>query len=104
MGGGGRPKQHANIRSARADIDKKAGDEQAQREKRCEPLVVFVLERARPAGERQTQHYEAGNPPDEIANRVHLRPEQQRGKQRWHDDQPGPRHNFKAGSRSIHIA
>ena len=49
VGRGCRPKQHANIHSAHADVDKIDGGEQAQRDKWRERLSVFALERARPA-------------------------------------------------------
>jgi hypothetical protein len=49
VGRGGRPKQHANVHPAHADLDKIDGGEQAQRDKRHERLPVFALERARPA-------------------------------------------------------
>ena len=67
--------------AAHADVDKKNCDKQAQRDKWRERLSVFALERARPAPESKTHHHKAGNPTDEIPGRVHLRPEQQPGKQ-----------------------
>lgn len=84
MGSGGGPKQQANVNPAHADVDKKGGGKQAQRDKRREP--VFALERARPAPESKTQHHEAGNPTHEIPGRVQLRPEEQFGEQRRRND------------------
>jgi hypothetical protein len=81
VGRGGWPKQHANIGPANADVDKIDGGEQAQRDKRRERPPVFALESARPAPKSKTPHHQAGNPTDEIPGRVHLRPEQQPGKQ-----------------------
>ena len=96
VGHGRRPKQHVNVHPANTDVDEIDGGEQAQRDKRRERLPVFALERARPAPESKTHHHQAGNPTDEIpGRRVHLRPEQQPGKQRWRNDQAGPRRNFE---------
>ncbi len=106
VGRGGRPKQHANVDPAHADVELIDGDEHAQRDKRRERLPVFALERAeRPAPQSKTHHHKAGNPTDEITGCVHLRSEQQLGKQRRRNEQLAPVITSRpAAAAAAHIA